>query len=254
MNLDALLPWMASVALLSLRLSVAVALSPAVSAYGVPGMVRTALTLALATLTLSGRSPMQSLAAWPADPAQLLVPAAAEVFIGALLGLGIHVVLAACALAGRLMDVQAGFAIGSVFDPVTRANSNVLGSLTSLLGVTLFFASGAHLEMARMISQSIDILPLGELPVLNDPMQPLLAAGAMFTLGLALSAPVAMALLLTDLAVGVASRNLAQVNVLILASPLKVLVAYMVLALSVLGWTPLLRQGLHRMADALGGR
>jgi flagellar biosynthetic protein FliR len=251
MSADPLLPWVVSVALLTLRLTVALALSPALSAYGIPATVRIALTLALAALTFAYRSPVPAAAGWVADPAALLMPILAEVFIGALLGLGVHVVLAALALAGRLMDVQVGFAIGSVFDPVTRTSSNVLGSMTGLLGVTLFIVSDAHLQLAQLISQSVDALPLGELPALNDPMRPLFAAGSMFALGLAFAAPVAVALLLTDLAIGVASRNMPQINVLILAMPLKVIIGYGVLALAVIGWAPLMSRGFAHMAGVL---
>ncbi len=251
MSSDALLPWSLSVGLLVVRLTVALALSPALTAYGIPVTVRVALTLVLAVLTFAYRSPVPAATDWAADPTRLMLPILAEVFIGALLGLGVHVVLAALALAGRLMDVQIGFAIGSVFDPVTRTNSNILGAIVSLLGVTLFFVTDAHLQLAQLIAQSIDALPLGELPAFDDPMRPLLAAGSMFTLGLAFAAPVVIVLLLTDLAIGVASRNMPQLNVLVLAIPVKVIVGYLVLALAVIGWAPWLLQGFGRMAGLL---
>ncbi len=254
MNFDPLLPWLVSVALLAVRLTVAVALSPPLTAYGTPTTVRVALTLMLAALTFAERSPAPMALQWVADPLLLILPVLAEVFVGAMLGLGVHVVLAALALAGRLMDVQIGFAIGSVFDPVTRTSANVLGSIVSLLGVTLFFVSDAHLALVQLIAQSIDVFPLGELPLLNDPMRPMLAAGMMFTLGLAFAAPVAMALVLTDVAVGVASRNLPQVNVLMLVIPIKVIVGFFVLALSVRAWAPMVQQGLAQMADVLETR
>jgi flagellar biosynthetic protein FliR len=231
---------------------VAVALSPAFTAYGVPGIVRVALTVSLAALTFAYRGPVPGAAAWVADPALLVMPVVAEMFVGALLGLGVQVVLAAFSLAGRLLDVQIGFSIGSVFDPVTQSSTNVLGSIAALVGVTLFFVNDAHLQLAQLVSQSIDALPLGELPPLNDPMQPLLAAGSMFALGLALAAPVAVALLFTDLAIGVASRNMPQVNVLVLAMPVKIIVGYLVLALTVRGWAPLASQGFDRMTGLAG--
>jgi len=251
MNFDPLLPWIMSVAMLTVRLTVALALSPAFSAYGVPATLRIALTLALAALTFAYRNPVPAATAWAADPTTLAVPVLAEIFIGGLLGLGVHVVLAALALAGRLMDVQIGFAIGSVFDPVSRTSSNVLGSITGLVGVTLFVVTDAHSQLAQLIAHSIDTFPLGELPKLNDPLRPLLAAGSMFTLGLAFAAPVMMALLLTDLAIGVMSRNMPQVNVLILAIPIKVIVGYLVLAFAVVGWAPLISQGFSHMAELL---
>jgi flagellar biosynthetic protein FliR len=252
MYADLSLPWLLSVALLSVRLTVALALSPALSAYGVPASLRVALTIALAGLTFSYRAPSAEAMSWAQDPASMLAPVMAEVLVGALLGLGVHVVLAALALAGRLMDVQTGFAIGSVFDPVTRTSSNVLGSITALLGVVLFVTSNAHLQLAQLIAHSLDVLPLGTLPALGDPMKPLLAAGSMFTLGLALAAPVAMALLLTDLVIGVASRNMPQMNVFVLAIPIKVLIAYLVLAFSVIGWSAMLQRSFGRVTGALG--
>jgi flagellar biosynthetic protein FliR len=171
-----------------------------------------------------------------------------------LLGLGVHVVLSAFALAGRLMDVQIGFGIGSVFDPVSRSSSNAMGALMSVLGVTLFFTSDAHIELARMVAMSTTLLPLGQLPDLADPLRPALAAGSLFALGLALAAPVALALVLTDLVVGVAARNLPQVNVLILSVPVKVMVGYLVLALSVVGWSPLVRRAFALVGDVVGAR
>ena len=254
MNIDPLLPWLVSVGLLTVRLTVALALSPALSAHGVPASARVALTVALAALTFAGRPPLPGAADWVADPVRLVLPLAAEVFVGALLGLGVQVVLAAFALAGRLLDVQIGFAIGSVFDPVTRTSDNVLGSTMSLLGVTLFFVTDAHLALVQLVSRSIDVLPLGQWPALNEPMRPLFAAGTMFLLGLALCAPVAIALVLTDIAVGVASRNLPQVNVLMLAMPVKIIVGYAVLSMAVIGWTPLVRQGFDQATTMLERR
>lgn len=252
MTVESLLPWIVSVALLTVRLTAALALSPPFTAYGVPATTRISLTIALAALTFAYRVPAPDAAAWATQPAGLVMPIVAELFVGALLGLGVHVVMAALALAGRLLDVQIGFAIGSVFDPVTRSNSNVLGSLTALAGAAVFFASDAHFELVQLLAQSLDAFPLGKLPAMSDPMRPLLAAGAMFSLGLAFAAPVVAALLLTDVAIGVASRNMPQVNVLILAMPMKIIVGYFVLALAVQGWGPLLRHGFDMTAQSLG--
>jgi flagellar biosynthetic protein FliR len=246
-----LIPWAFSVLLLTVRLSVALAMSPALSSFGVPAMVRVALTVALALLTFANRGPVPSAADWLATPGALIVPVVAEIFIGALLGLGVHVLFAALALAGRLMDVQIGFAIGSIFDPVTRTSANILGTLMSLLGITLFVLGDAHLQLAQLVGSSIDLLPLGQMPRLNDPMQPLLAAGSMFAMGLAFAGPVAVALLLTDVAFAVASRNMPQLNVLVLAIPMKVIVGYLVLAIAVSGWGPLMQQALSRSVTVM---
>ena len=148
---DGLSPWVLSVLLLSLRMTVAVALSPALASYGLPVSVRLVLVFVLAALAQSASNAPS--APTIQSPEQFVAAAAAEVFLGMLLGLGVHVVLAAFAIAGRILDVQIGFGIGSVFDPVTRSSQNVMGSLMSLVGVTLFFVTDAHLSLAAMLAR-----------------------------------------------------------------------------------------------------
>jgi flagellar biosynthesis protein FliR len=250
-----MLPWLVAVMLLSVRLGVAVGTAPPFAAYGVPSFVRLLLVVALAALVAGGSTVMPAqLQQLVDEPQRLILAVGAEVFIGMMLGLGTHVVLAAFAFAGRLLDVQIGFGLGSVFDPVTRASANVMASLMSVLGVTLFFITDAHLALASLVTRSVTAFPLGTMPAFDDPMRMLTAAGAMFSMGLALAAPVVLALLVADVLVGVASRNLPQVNVLMLSIPLKVLVGYMVLAVSVLAWAPVSATFFGLAGNVLGER
>src|SRR5262245_26829995 len=97
--------WVLSVLLLSIRFTVAMAMSPALDSYGLPASIRLVIVFVLAALVQSAQA--SPLAAMPLQtPEQLIRPAAAEVFLGMLLGLGVHVVLAAFAIAGRILDVQ----------------------------------------------------------------------------------------------------------------------------------------------------
>jgi flagellar biosynthetic protein FliR len=247
-----LLPWLGFVGLLSVRLLVALALSPPFTGFGVPASVRVALVFALAALSLAGHPPATVAVHLSGDASALLLPVLAEVLIGGVLGLSVHVVMAALALAGRLMDVQIGFGIASVFDPVNRSSTNVIGMMTSLIGVVIFMVGGAHWQLANLIARSVDVLPIGVMPSLSDPMRPLLAAGSMFSIGLALAAPVAIALLMTDLAIAVTSRNMPQLNVFVLAVPIKVFVGFLVLMFAVRGWSPLLERAFEHVAVAIG--
>ncbi len=244
--------WLIPVLLLTVRLTVALALSPAMASFGVPAAVRILLVFALAALTISAPAAKPDLGY--IAPEQLALAALAEMLTGALLGLGVHVVLAAFSVAGRLLDVQIGFGIGSVFDPVSRSSQSVMGTLMSVIGVALFFVTNAHLSLASMLARSLAVFPIGRFPAIDNPLPLLCAAGSMFTMGVALAAPTAIALVLTDLFVGITSRNMPQINVLVLAIPLKVLIAYLVLAYSVRGWAPVTDRMFDLVADVLGGR
>jgi len=247
---EGLSAWLVGVLLFSVRLIVAMALSPALSSYGLPMVVRVVLVFVLAALVQS--APNVSPHAIPGSPESFLLAVVAEVFLGMLLGLGVLIVFAAFAITGRMLDVQIGFGIGSVFDPVMRTNQNVMGSLLSLVGVTLFFATDAHLALAAMLASSTKVFPIGQFPAINNPFPLLSASGSMFAMGLALAAPVAVAMVLTDLFVGITLRNMPQMNVLVLSIPLKVLIAYFVLALSVRAWAPMTHRMFNVVGDVLG--
>ena len=252
MQVEPILPWLLTVLLLTVRLTTAVALSPVLSAYGVPATVRVALTFALATLSLAGRPAAAGAVSWLEDPIRLVVPLLAEFAIGALLGLSVQIVLGAFAVAGRLMDVQIGFGIASIFDPTTRTGASVLGMLLSLVGVMLFIAADAHLELAHLVATSVDVFPLGQVPALDNPMRAMGAAGAMFTLGLTLAAPLAVVLLLIDAALGVLSRTMPQLNILVLGMPLKVAVGYVVVACALPLYAQFANSIFSRVARTMG--
>ena len=250
MDLAVLVTWVLSVLLISVRFSVAFALSPVFTSYGIPAIARLALILAMSTLVYQAGA--VSLTA-TVDTSQIIAAVGAEAVNGVLLGLAVHVALAAFALAGRMLDIQIGFGLGSVFDPVTRSSANVLGSLLALLGVMLFIAADAHLALASLLAASFDVVPLGTLPPVDDPLKVASAAGAMFAFGLALAAPVVLALFLTDVIVGIISRNSPQINVLVLSMPLKVLVGIFVLAIAMVAWAPLVERLFHLTSNVLGG-
>jgi flagellar biosynthetic protein FliR len=241
-------PWLVAVLLMTVRLTIALALSPVLASYGVPALARIVLIVLLAAMSVSGATKLPVIRTGE----ELLAAAAVEAVLGMLLGLGLQLALGAFSVAGRILDVQIGFGIGSVFDPVSRSSQSVMGSVLGLAGVTLFFASDAHLALARWLSLSLDVLPVGEWPRLDNPMPLLAAGGAMFSFGLSLAASVALALVVADLFIGIAARNMPQVNVFLLGMPLKALIAYLVLALSVRAWAPL-TQRVFALAVTLPG-
>jgi flagellar biosynthesis protein FliR len=249
---ESILVWLPSLLVLSARLVPVMVLSPALSSYGVPATVRIALTFMLAALALSGHALPAEAASWVRDPEKLLGVVIGELALGALIGLSVQIALAAFAVAGRVMDVQIGFGLASVFDPTTRSSSSVLGMLLSLVGVMLFIASGTHLELARLVSASLDVFPLGHVPALADPMRAMQAGGLMFSLGLSIAAPLVVTLLLVDIAMAVLSRTMPQLNVLMLGMPLKVGVGFLVLMGALPMAAALARDAFARTARAMG--
>jgi flagellar biosynthesis protein FliR len=109
-------PSLQVVFLLSLRVATTFLMTPVLYAMPMPTVVRMLLVLSLSlTIALGIAAPVNMARV---DTGALWSAAFAEVALGATLALGILLAFAAFDVAGRLLDIQIGFGIAQVFDPV----------------------------------------------------------------------------------------------------------------------------------------
>ena len=152
--------------------------------------------------------------------------------MGATLAIGILVAFAAISVAGRLLDVQIGFGMAQVFDPLTRQQLPVLTAAFNQLAVIFFFLINGHHTLLRAISYSVDHFPLGQSWSLQLAIIPVLKQiGVLFSLGFALASPVVFCVLLVELALGVVARNLPQMNMFVMGVPIKIVVGLVALSI-----------------------
>lgn len=197
------------------------------------------LGLASMLVAVPSQSPWTTI---PSDIGTLFLMAISELLIGATLAFGFMAGFAAFQFGGRILDLQIGFGIASIFDPQTRAQMPLLGSALQLTALMVFFAMDGHLAILRGIAFSLERIPLGtafsELPIEAIVAQ----FGATFTFGLAIVAPVMIVLLLLDIGLAVISRTMPQVNIFFVTAPIKIFVGLLVLAASVHYMEPIMRK------------
>ena len=221
---------MLATVLIWVRVGVLLFLSPFVSAAKVPATVIVLLGLALAGLlaaSLQVRAP-QSVSA----PGSFALAVLAEALMGAMMGFALQCAFAAFSMAGQVLDLQMGFGVGTLYDPVTRANTPVLGSALAMFAVMYFFAIDGHQAFVRGIAFSLSAVPPGTQGTqtgLADLMRPV---AAIFTTGLAVIAPTLFILLLLEVVLMMTSRVLPQMNVFFVAASAKILVGLVVLAIT----------------------
>jgi flagellar biosynthesis protein FliR len=218
--------------LLSLRLSAMFLLTPILYAFSVPASARLLLVIGLAVALALGVPEAQTREMLVMNSGELIASCLQELALGATLALGILVAFAATSMAGRLIDVQIGLGMAQVFDPVTRREVPVLTSAFEKLGVVAFFLVDGHHALLRGIAYSLERFPLGR-PWPVEAAAPFVVKQitGLFTLGLALAAPVVVCLLMVELALGVVARNLPQMNMFVVGVPLKIVVGLAVLSL-----------------------
>jgi flagellar biosynthetic protein FliR len=233
------LHWTAATLLLWVRMVMVLTLGPLAQLTRAPTTFWVLFTLVMAgmlSVALGLRAtPARSLAGFAL---QILGEAA----LGALLGLALHAAFAALGMAGRLLDVQMGFSMGAVLDPVTRANAPVVGVVLTLLGMSVFFGSDGHHALLRGLVFSVQVVPPGGVWQLPDAASLIRPVGAIFGMAVVLMAPALFVLLMVELVLGVASRVLPQMNVLFIGMPVKTLVGLSTLAIAAPAMAPALVQ------------
>lgn len=112
--------WATLVLLASIRIGALFVLTPLFGASPLPGRLRVLLALLLAAAMVSALQGIPPVAAQTTRTVgALAVAALAEVVIGAAMAFGLFAAFAAFQFAGKLLDIQIGFSLGTVFDPVT---------------------------------------------------------------------------------------------------------------------------------------
>ena len=235
-----------AVFLLSLRIAAILAMTPIL--YGVPGpaRVRALLVLSLALAIASGFPDASQIQYRGAGP--LIQSACTELALGATLALGIMLAFAAFTFVGQLLDLQLGFGIAQILDPVSNRPVPILVSAFNYLGILVFFLVDGHHAFLRGIAFSVEHFPVGAPWAMQNAMLPVVAQVAgLASLGFALAAPVVFCILLTELALGVVGRNLPQVNMLTFGIPVKIVVGLSVLAL----WVAMMSGSMLRVYSSI---
>ena len=157
-----------------------------------------------------------------------------NLLVGLAFGLAVGVVFAALEFAGGLLDILSGFSYGQLINPVDGSSGGgVLTSLYSLVGLALFVAVGGDAWTLKGIARTLTLVPLTSAPNLTSLTGGVVAAGGtMFVAGIEIAAPAILALLITDVAFGIVSRVVPQVNIFGVGFALKVGVALLIVAAS----------------------
>ena len=225
--------WLSLVGLLALRVAATLLMTPVFYAVPLPASVRMLVIVSISVALAAGLPVVAG--PWMGWDA-LLFAAMSELALGAVLGLGILLAFGAFAVAGQLLDVQLGFGIAQVVDPVTKRPVPILTSAFGYLAVLMFFLVNGHHALLRGISYSLERFPVGAPWSVAGAAAPILKQTAgLFSLGFALAAPVVFCILLVEFALGVVGRNLPQMNMFTMGIPVKILVGLVALSLWFMG-------------------
>ena len=231
---DGLPPLLLALALGAARAVPIVWLVPAFGGRALPSAVRLGMGLVLASLGLPRLLPGAGAAAVAlaaSGPLAWLLLAAREALIGVAVGLVVSFIFRAAEAAGGLADVLRGASLGEVLSPASGARTSPIGALYLLAATVIFLELGGLGRLAGALARSYEALPIAGGALAGAPVATarsaaglvLSSSAKLIESAIGLAAPVIVALLLADVALGFVGRIAPAAPIYFVAMPLKAL-------------------------------
>ena len=215
--------------LIAVRVTVMLSMVPILSARQIPLLVRFGLGLLL-TFVISRTVPTL-----PAtlDLGQLTAAIMSQAFIGLVFGFVAFLVFTGIQFAGEILDIQIGFAVVNIVNPITQQQVTIVGEFELALATILYLAADAHHYLIQGIAGSFALVSLPYVVITYDLTHSVLGffTQALF-LVFQIAAPVAIALFLTNVGLGLMARVAPQMNVFVVGFPLQISIGLIMLIVS----------------------
>lgn len=220
-------------ALIACRVTPLMMVAPIWGSPLVPGQVRVLIAVGISALLLpAARGPLppgvfDSL--WP-----LAWAVAGELLLGFLFAYVALLLMAGAQFAGQLIDIQIGFGIANVLDPLTSAQVTLIGQMQYLAALFLFLLMDGHHLLLRGLADTFAAVPPGTPFAGAAALELVVRRGGslLFVIAARIAAPALTALFLTNFALGLASRMMPQMNLFMVGMPVNVGAGLLALAAS----------------------
>lgn len=229
MNLAVSAESLVTLLLVTARMAATLTVAPPFNGGMVPTRIRAGLSVAIGILLAANPS-----ASWPDPPLEipaLTLAILAQVVVGLAFGFFIQLLMSTFQVAGSIIDLSAGLSAGALYDPITQSQSAAVGRMYQLVSLALLVALDGHLLIVQGVIRSYEVNPSGTLAI--EALGPALADGVAQLLIAALEVgfPLIAALMLTEVALAIASRAAPKMNIMAVGFGVKSMVLFVTLGL-----------------------
>lgn len=155
---------------------------------------------------------------------------AKEFAVGIILGYISFLVFSALYVAGQIIDVQIGFGMVNLLDPINDIQVPLTSNFLYMLTTILFLMMDGHHILLGAIYKSFNILPIGGFLFTQELVHNIISIFCdIFIIGFKISAPVLAACMLAEMGLGILARTVPQMNVFMVGMPLKLAVGLLTL-------------------------
>ena len=146
-----------------------------------------------------------------------------ECIVGLLLGAMTSFCVQIIMFAGRMIDLDIGLAMASLFDPTTKAQVGIMGNMYYYTLMLLLIVSGLHRFLVTAIIDTYNVIPIGGVkfnPSLYDTVIGFMSD--YFVIGFRIALPVFATILLLNCILAILARIAPQMNMFVVGMQLKI--------------------------------
>ncbi len=170
-------------------------------------------------------------------PSALVSVLVGEFAIGFLLGFTLQFVFEGALVAGNALGIQMGYALASVINPQSQADTPVLATFHELIVLLLFIQLQVPHWLLRGLARSFQYLPPGNFALTVPPLAMFLHfTASLWVTAVQIAAPVLVATLFTDVALGFLGKASPQLPVLFVGLSIKSMLGLLLLGGAVAFW------------------
>ncbi|MCC6153679.1 MAG: flagellar biosynthetic protein FliR [Candidatus Hydrogenedentes bacterium] len=220
--------------------------APVLSSNNVPIMAKIGLS-GLTAILITPTVPALN-APLPDDFIQFAGLAVGELFIGMMIGFVMTIAFAAIQVGGQVLDMQTGFGLMNIFNPAMETQVPIFGFFLFLIAALYLLITDGHATMIRALASTYSEIPLGGFVANPKLLFEVSTWGrVMFIDGFLIAAPVAGALMLAYMTMGLLGRLIPQIHLFVIGFPITIALGLLVVALSLSVYLQLLDGMFYRM-------
>ncbi len=215
--------------LVLVRVSTVLFMMPVFSSSQVPRQVRFGLAILIGFLIWHVIPPIAPLGGLGPLTAAII----SQFVIGLVFGFISYLAFTGLQFAGEILDIQVGFSIVNVINPLTSQTVSVLGELELALASIIFLISDGHHFVFEGLAGSFNLVPLPYAtlqPGLEHDVVAFFAQSLFLVFQIA--APVAISLFVVNVGLALMARVAPQLNVFAVGFPLQILVGLGMIVIS----------------------
>ncbi|WP_177505381.1 flagellar biosynthetic protein FliR [Anaerosinus sp.] len=213
------------------RISGIFIMSPFLGSRNIPMVIRVGCALAISLVLFPVLSQESQSIVLPQNLIIYTLVIFSELFVGWIIGFVASLAFSAIHMAGQLLDMQIGFGVVNVLDPTSGQQVPIVGSFKYNLATIVFLVSNSHHMLLSSLFDSFHLIP-----VMGAHIKPEIVTlivdmiWAVFVIAIKISIPILVAIILTDVGLGILARTMPQMNIFVVGIPAKIFVGLFVLS------------------------